>query len=106
MKKVETWNIDGLSGKRSALQALIVNSKPDLQVLSELTVLSMETVPEPWHGASIEATLPSRKNVRSAFRAAMAVILRSGLQYNVFHVYLEQDSTTNSVLQAPSANFV
>lgn len=99
------WNIERLSGKGSALQALIVNAKPDALVLSELKALSVGTIRELWPGVNIEAILLSRKNVRSAPRVGMAVVIRLGLQYNLLHVYHKQDKTTNSVLQALSVKF-
>lgn len=45
-----------------------------------------------------------RKDVTSAPRAGLAILIRPGLTYNVSHVYNEHDAHSNSVIQALTLN--
>lgn len=77
--KVAIWNIDGLAAKGMSWRTLIWRVKTNVLVLTELKALSTEVFRESWPRESVEVVPSSRKNVESAPRAGLAVVMRPGL---------------------------
>lgn len=55
---------------------------------------------EVWPGAAVELVPALRKNVRSAPRAGIAVLIHPRISYTVSHIINEKEEVANGIIQA------
>lgn len=68
-------------------------------MLSELKSVEGDTLKEVWPGAAVELVPAWRKDVRSASRAGIAVLIHPTISYTVCHIINEKEEAVNGIIQ-------
>lgn len=100
MSKVVQWNVDGLGGKSDELADLIATTKPTVVAVNKMKSLTVRSLREAWPGMTVEEVPAVPKEWRAAPRAGIALTIQPGVNYAVYKVYSEKETSRNGLLQA------
>lgn len=92
------WNTDGVGSKERELMELVWKTSPDMFVLTERKNTSLLRRRRVWPGAKLEAIPSKRKEVRSAPRDGLAILVGPGLKYYVQFVRDDIEDETNDMV--------
>lgn len=97
--KAVMWNVDEVGSQERERRALVRKHEPDVLVLSELKAMGLSGLGKAWPGAKMKAVPAARKDIRSAPRSGIAMMIRPGLKGYVRPVRNEMERESNSVIQ-------